>query len=46
VTLQRRTGLAAIDSVEVAILVSLALFIGVSRLTNPTPEANLRVFFN
>jgi Na+/proline symporter len=46
VTLQRRTGLAAIDSVEVAILVSLALFIMVSRLTNPTPEANLRIFFN
>ena len=44
--LQRRTGLTAISSVEVAVLVSLALFVTVSRLTRPTPEANLRIFFN
>jgi Na+/proline symporter len=34
-----------IDSIEVAILVSLILFVGVSKLTKPVPEENLRIFF-
>jgi Na+/proline symporter len=43
---QRSFGSHGIDAVEVGVAVSAMLFIGVSLATRPTPEANLRIFFD
>jgi SSS family transporter len=45
-TLQRSFASHGIDSAEVGVLLSAVTFVGVSRLTKPTPEANLRIFFD
>jgi SSS family transporter len=42
---QRGFASHGIDAVEVGVVVSLGLFVAVSRWTKPVPEANLRVFF-
>jgi SSS family transporter len=45
-TLQRSFSSHGIDAVEVGVLTSAILFVAVSRLTPPTPAANLAVFFD
>lgn len=45
-TLQRTFAAHGIDAVEVGVATSAALFVVVSRLTPPTPTANLAVFFD
>jgi SSS family transporter len=45
-TLQRSFASHGIDAVEVGVALSAVTFIVVSRLTRPTPEENLRIFFN
>jgi SSS family transporter len=45
-TLQRSFDRHGIDAVEVGVLASAAAFVLVSKLTPPTPEANLRIFFD
>lgn len=44
-TLQRSFASHGIDSAEVGVAVSAILFVVVSRMTPPTPEENLRIFF-
>ena len=44
-TLQRSFASHGIDSVEVGVALSALTFILVSRATKPTPEENLRIFF-
>ncbi|MFH1574378.1 MAG: hypothetical protein ABIG68_10360, partial [Acidobacteriota bacterium] len=34
-----------LDSVEIGVAASLAVFVAVSRCTRPVPEENLRAFF-
>lgn len=45
-TLQRSFASHGIDAVEVGVVVSALTFVLVSRATTPTPEANLRIFFD
>jgi SSS family transporter len=45
-TFQRSFASHGIDAAEVGVAVSAIAFIVVSRLTRPTPEANLRIFFD
>jgi SSS family transporter len=45
-TLQRSFATHGIDAVEVGVATSALLFVVVSRLTPPTPAANLAVFFD
>jgi SSS family transporter len=45
-TLQRSFNRHGIDSVEVGVALSAVTFILVSRMTRPTPAANLRIFFD
>jgi hypothetical protein len=45
-TLQRSFATHGIDAVEVGVAMSALLFVVVSRLTPPTPAANLAVFFD
>ena len=45
-TLQRSFAVHGIDAVEVGVATSALLFVVVSRLTPPTPAANLAVFFD
>jgi len=45
-TFQRGFASHGIDSVEVGVVLSAATFILVSRATAPTPEENLRIFFD
>lgn len=42
---QRGFATHGIDAVEVGVLTSLVLFVGVSRVTRPVPRANLAIFF-
>jgi hypothetical protein len=46
VTLQRSFASHGIDAVEVGVALSAIVFVVVSRMTPPTPAANLRVFFD
>jgi SSS family transporter len=45
-TFQRDFGSLGIDAVEVGVALSAVTFILVSRATTPTPEENLRIFFD
>jgi SSS family transporter len=45
-TLQRSVASHGIDAVEVGVAASAILFVVVSRLTPPTPDANLALFFD
>ena len=45
-TLQRSFASHGIDSVEVGVAMSALAFVVVSRLTPPTPERNLAIFFD
>ena len=45
-TLQRSFGSHGIDSVEVGVVASAVTFVLVSRLTPPTPNRNLAIFFD
>jgi Na+/proline symporter len=45
-TLQRSFAVHGIDSVEVGVVMSALAFVVVSRLTPPTPERNLAIFFD
>ena len=45
-TLQRSFASHGIDSVEVGVALSAIVFVVVSRMTPPTPAANLRIFFD
>jgi SSS family transporter len=45
-TLQRSFAAHGIDAVEVGVALSAIVFIAVSRVTRPTPEENLRIFFD
>ena len=45
-TLQRSFATHGIDSVEVGVVLSTVAFIVASLLTRPTPQANLRIFFD
>ena len=45
-TLQRSFAAHGIDSVEVGVAASALAFVVVSRLTPPTPAANLAIFFD
>jgi SSS family transporter len=45
-TFQRSFASHGIDSAEVGVVVSALTFVGISRLTPPTPAANLRIFFD
>jgi SSS family transporter len=45
-TLQRNFASHGIDSAEVGVVLSALTFVGVSRLTKPTPEPNLKIFFD
>jgi Na+/proline symporter len=45
-TLQRSFASHGIDSVEVGVVMSALAFVVVSRLTPPTPERNLAIFFD
>jgi SSS family transporter len=45
-TFQRNIETHGIDSVEVGVVLSALVFVLVSRRTPPTPEANLRIFFD
>jgi SSS family transporter len=45
-TLQRSFAAHGIDAVEVGVFSSAVVFVMVSRLTRPTPDANLRIFFD
>jgi SSS family transporter len=44
-TLQPSFASHGVDAVEVGVVLSAVTFVAVSRLTKPTPEENLRVFF-
>jgi len=44
-TFQRGFATHGIDAVEVGVVVSTLMFVIVSRLTPPTPAANLAIFF-
>ncbi len=45
-TLQRSFASHGIDSVEVGVVLSALTFVVVSRLTPPTPDKNLAIFFD
>jgi SSS family transporter len=45
-TMQHRFASHGIDAVEVGVVLSALTFVAVSRVTRPTPEANLRIFFD
>jgi Na+/proline symporter len=45
-TLQRSFATHGIDSAEVGVVLSAVVFILVSRATPPTPDANLKIFFD
>jgi Na+/proline symporter len=45
-TLQKSFASHGIDSAEVGVAVSALTFVLVSRMTKPTPAANLRIFFD